>query len=104
MSLFTGIAFFVLVPIIALLLTFTLIGIPVAILMITVLACIFAFYELIGTVIWSAWAIDRYTKGRNDSKWRKLLLIFGFSLLFGIISGIDIVFAWVAIGALLTRH
>lgn len=105
-SLFTGIAFFVLVPIIALLLVFTLIGIPVAILMMTVLVCLFTFYELIGTVIWASWAIDRYikVKGQNDSKWRKLLVIFGFALLFGIISGIDIIPAWMAIGALLTRH
>lgn len=104
MSLFTGIAFFVLVPIIALILAFTLIGIPVAMLMMTVLVCIFVFYELIGTVIWSAWIIDHYMRGRGDSKWRKLLVIFGFALFFGIISGIDIVLAWIAIGALLTRH
>lgn len=104
MSLFSGIAFFVLVPIIAILLMFTVIGIPVGILMIAVLCFVFAFYELIGTVIWASWTIDRYMKGREDSWWRKLLVIFGFALLFGIISGIDIIPAWMAIGALLTRH
>lgn len=62
------------------------------------------FYELIGTVVWASWALDRYMKGREDSWGRKLLVIFGFALLFGIISGIDIIPAWMAIGALLTRH
>lgn len=61
-SLFVGISFFILVPIIALLLVFTLIGIPVAALMMTVLVFIFIFYELIGTVIFSSWVINRYMK------------------------------------------
>lgn len=104
MSLFTGIAFFVLVPIVALILAFTVIGIPVGVLMLAVLIFVFAFYELIGTVIWASWTIDRYMKGKKDAWWRKLLVIFGFALLFGVISGIDIIPAWMAIGALLTRH
>lgn len=103
-SLFTGIAFFVLVPIVAVLLMFTIIGIPFGVLMLAVLCFVFAFYELIGTVVWASWTIDRYMKGQEDSWWRKLLVIFGFALLFGIISGIDIIPAWMAIGALLTRH
>ncbi|MDD5376879.1 MAG: hypothetical protein PHH16_02055 [Candidatus Gracilibacteria bacterium] len=103
-SLFTGISFFILVPITALVLVFTIIGIPVAMLMMAVLCFVFLFYELIGTVIWSSWILDRYMKGKKDLWWRKLLVIFAFAVAFGIISGIDIIPAWMAIGALLTRH
>lgn len=104
MSLFAGISFFVLVPIIAMLLAITVIGIPVSILMMTVLVVIFAFYELIGAVIWASWTIHRYMKGEKEPWWSRLLVVFGFAILFTIISGIDIIPAWMAIGALLTRH
>lgn len=104
MSLFTGISFFILVPFVVILLMFTIIGIPVGILMMAVMCFVFAFYELIGTVVWASWTMDQYMKGMSDSWWRKLLVIFGFAILFGVIAGIDIIPAWMAIGALLTRH
>ena len=103
-SLFTGISFFVLVPIIALILALTIIGIPIAALLIVILVFIFLLYELIGTIIWTSWTLDRYMKGKKSLWWHKLLVIFGFAFAFGVISGIDIIPAWMAIGALLTRH
>lgn len=66
-SLFTGISVFILVPITALILVFTIIGIPVAMLMMAVLCFLFLFYELIGTVIWTSWTLDRYMKGKKSS-------------------------------------
>ena len=82
MSLFTGISFFILVPIIAFLLAITIIGIPVSILMMGILVFVFAFYELIGVVIFASWSIHRYGSRENDSWWRNLLVIFGLAILF----------------------
>lgn len=65
-SLFTGISVFILVPITALLLVFTIIGIPVAMLMMAVLCFLFLFYELIGTVIWTSWTLDRYIERKEE--------------------------------------
>lgn len=105
-SLFAGISYFVLLPIAAVVFAFTVIGIPISILLFAVFALSFVFYELVGTVVWSAWAIDRYDKGgkKNVSWGRNLLFVFGFSLVFTILSGIDIILGWMAIGAILIRY
>lgn len=104
-SLFAGISYFVLLPIAATVFAFTVIGIPISILLFAVFALSFVFYELVGTVVWSAWAIDRYDKGGKNVSWGlSLLFVFGFSLVFTILSGIDIILGWMAIGAILIRY
>lgn len=65
MSLFTGIAFFVLVPIGAVLFALTIIGIPISVLLIMTFVLTLLFYELIGTIIFGSWVLGRM--GDKDS-------------------------------------
>lgn len=61
----------------------------------------FVFYELIGTVVWSSWALNRYMGGEREIWWKKLLVVLAAAFIFAIISGFDIILAWMAIGAIL---
>ncbi len=56
-SFFTGFVFFVLLPVVGVLLAITVIALPFGILSFVLFGLTFLFYELIGTVVLSSWIL-----------------------------------------------
>lgn len=92
------------IPFAILILFITVIWWPFWIMLSFVYIVLFLFYKLINTVIFSTLVIQKLESNKPLQTWKKILIIICFGIVFWLISGIDIIAAFFAVGALITRQ
>lgn len=101
-SFLMGALFYLLMPIAIILFLITIIGIPLAIILMLLFAIILILGSVIGTSVFSAWIIEKWWGGLEYAAWWKILLIVTIiSFLFAIITGVDIIAVAFALGAVI---
>lgn len=88
-------------PVIIGMLFVSIIGLPFGFFSLFLFLFSLFFYELIGTIVFSAFFINKYLKPGAEG-YKKLGIILGVALFFVLINGLDLIVALFAIGALLT--
>lgn len=96
-SLIYGLAALVGIPLLALLLCITVIGLPFGLLLLVAYVFLFVFAELFGVVAFTPIFMSLFKNKKVWNMWEKLLLVSGVSLLFVLINGLDMIavfFVW----------
>lgn len=76
---------------------------PIWILLTLVYILLFLFYKLLNTVIFSTLIIQKLEEKNVLQTWKKILIIVCCGIVFWLLSGIDLIAAFFALGALITR-
>ncbi|MEF2175039.1 MAG: hypothetical protein V3575_01100 [Candidatus Absconditabacteria bacterium] len=100
-SLLRGFLLYVSIPFAIIISFITVVGRPIGIILILGYIALFILGEIIGVTVFSSLVISNLQKKGQVQLWKKLLIVLGFAVLFGLINGIDIIAIFFAVGAIM---
>ncbi len=103
-SLGIGFLTYVALPFIAVLLAITIIWIPFSLLVIMIFITLMMFAKLLNVYFYTNFLIEKRGWYNNLNNRKKIWILLGCSILSAILSGIDMIFAFFALGAIIRTH
>lgn len=99
-SFLVGFLMYAAIPFLVILLLISALGIPFGLFLLFIYIFMFVFYKLINVTVFSSLIIEKMGGFDTVVWWKKLLVVVGFAILFGLLSLIDLFAVFFAAGAL----
>jgi hypothetical protein len=103
-SLGVGFLVYAALPFIAILLAITIIWIPFSLLALMIFITLMMFAKLLNVYFYTNFLIQRRGGHNKLNNWKKVWILLGCAILSAILSGIDMIFSFFALGAIIRTH